>query len=180
FVGVGAAKGLANLQHSGGLHDGLDARGIVHAGQLDQDLVLPQTMFFDHRFAHAQLVNAVADGFDSLLHRPVLELGELRRLHGNSVGILGAGRQVVLRQIGVDDVAQVGTVIRRNSLDDNVVGIVGWVGLGDVGKSDVPGAQGGLEALNGLLGIHVHRIINLHLQDEVGAAFEVQAKVNAL
>src|SRR6185437_9027847 len=137
-------------------------------------------MFLDHRLTNTQLVNAVADSLNGLLHRPVLELGQLGRLHSHSVGVLSAGIEVVLGQVGGNDIAQVGTVVRRNPFHHDVVGIICGVRLGNVSKGDVSAAQGSLQALDGLLGVYIDRIIHLHLQDEVGAAFEVQAQGNAV
>ena len=44
----------------------LDTIQVVDAGQLHQDLVGAQAIFLDHRLAHAQGVDAVADGLDRL------------------------------------------------------------------------------------------------------------------
>ena len=70
LAGVGAADRLPDFQHRGGLHDFFHARRIVNARQLHQDLVVAQSVLLDHRLADAELVNAVADGLDRLLHAP--------------------------------------------------------------------------------------------------------------
>ena len=71
------AHRLLDLQHRRGLHDLLDPRRIVHARQLDQNLIRAQPMLLNDRLVHAQRVNAVADGLDRLRHRAVLQVGEI-------------------------------------------------------------------------------------------------------
>ena len=129
LAGKRAGQRLPDFQQGGGLHDLLDAGGIVHARQLDQDLVLAEAVLLDDRLADAKLVNAVANGLDGLRHGTVLELGERLRLHGQRPGVLGAGGEVVLRQQVADDLAQVGGGLRRNTLDLDAVGIACGSGL---------------------------------------------------
>ena len=69
---IGPAQRLLDLKHRRGLHDFLDPRRIVHARKLDKNLVLPEAVLLNHRFAHAQLVNSIADGLDRLGDRAVL------------------------------------------------------------------------------------------------------------
>ncbi len=72
-VGAAVVQALADFQHGGGLHDFLDAGGIVHAGKLDQNLVVAQAVLLDDRLGDAELVNTVADGFDGLLDGALLD-----------------------------------------------------------------------------------------------------------
>ena len=68
-----AVHRLPDFQHGRRLHDLFHARRIVHARQLHQNLVLAQSVLLDDRLAHAQLVNAVANGLDRLRNRTILQ-----------------------------------------------------------------------------------------------------------
>ena len=72
-VGAAVVQALADFQHGGGLHDFLDAGRIVDAGKLDQDLVVAEAVLLNHRLGDAELVDAVADGFDGLLDGALLD-----------------------------------------------------------------------------------------------------------
>ena len=54
------------------------------------------------------------------------------------------------------------------------------IGLGDLGVVDLLRAQIFLQARNRIVRVHVDGVIDLHLQDQVGAAFEVEAQVDAV
>ena len=54
------------------------------------------------------------------------------------------------------------------------------IGLGDVGIADLVRAQVFLEACHRIVGVHVDRVIDLHLQDQVRAAAKVEAQMNAV
>ena len=54
------------------------------------------------------------------------------------------------------------------------------IGLGDVGVIDLARAHVFLQARNRVVGIDVDRVVHLHLQDQVGAAPQVEAQVNAV
>ena len=69
LAGIRPTQRLPDLQHGGRLHDLFDPRRIVHAGQLHQNLILPQTVFLNDRLSHAQLVNPVANGLNRLRYR---------------------------------------------------------------------------------------------------------------
>jgi hypothetical protein len=81
LAGVRSAGHLLNFEHGGGLDEVLHAAGIVDAGELHQDLVLPEPVGLDGGLADAQGVNAVADGIDGLGDGLVLELVEARNPH---------------------------------------------------------------------------------------------------
>ena len=100
--------GLADLQHRSGLHHFLDACRIVHAGQLDQNLVLANALFLNHRLGNAQLVDTVADGFNRLLDGARLERASTCELQGHRPGVLGPRNQVVFGEL-------VGQSIERRS-----------------------------------------------------------------
>ena len=59
-------------------------------GKLHQNLILAQSVLLNHRFAHAQLVDAIADGLDGQGDGAILEIGQGLRLHGESPGIVRA------------------------------------------------------------------------------------------
>jgi len=63
---IGTTQRLLDFEHRGGLHDFLDPRRIVHARKLNENLILAEAMFLNHRLAHAQLVDSIADRLDGL------------------------------------------------------------------------------------------------------------------
>ena len=79
WLGYGPPSDLLDLQHRRGLHDFLHARRIVHARQLHQNLVLPEPVLLDDRLAHAQRVDAVADGLDRLRDGAILQVRQALR-----------------------------------------------------------------------------------------------------
>src|SRR5690606_10809111 len=66
LVGI-ALDHAAVFQRRGGAEDALGLGGVLHARQLDHDAV--RALALDHRLGHAELVDAVAQGDDVLLHR---------------------------------------------------------------------------------------------------------------
>ena len=62
---------FTQLQPCRGLNNFLHAARIVHAGKLDQNLVIAQAVFLDQRLTHAQAVYARADGLNRLLQGAV-------------------------------------------------------------------------------------------------------------
>ncbi len=167
---------MPDFEHGGGLHDFLHPRRIVHAGQLHQNLILPQSVLFDDGFAHTQLVNAVADGLNGLVHGAVLQVGQGLRLHGNGPGVVRARGQIVFGQTILHDGEQVGSGFRRHAFQHNLVGMIDWIGLGDLGVVDLVRAQIFLQSLDRVVGINIDRVVHLHLQNQVSAALEVEPK----
>ena len=174
------AQRLLDLQHRRGLHDFLDPRRIVHARKLHQNLVLAEAVLLDHRLAHAQLVDAIADGLDGLRHRAVLQVGEVLRLHRNRPGIFRARAGVVLRQPVGNNALEIAGLLRRNALDHDHFGMVHRIGLDDVGVIDLVRPQVFLEARKRVVGVDVDRVVDLHLQDQVRPATQVEAQMNAV
>ncbi len=179
-LGYGPPRHLLDLKHGSGLHDVLHAAGIVDAGQLHQNLVLAEAVLLNRRLAHAQRIDAVADGLDRLGHRFVLHLGEVLRLHGQSEGVIGPRAHVVFGETLGDDIHQILTAVRRHSLYHNLVGIVLRIGLGDVGEGNLSFIELLFENLDSVVGVNVHGIVDLHLQDQVGSATQIETKPNAV
>jgi hypothetical protein len=171
---------LLDFEHRRGLHDFLDPRRIVHTRKLHKNLVLAEPVLLDHRLAHAELVNAVADGLDGLGDRAVLQVGEVLRLHRNRPGIFRARAGVVIRQPVGDNVLEIAGLIRRNALDHDHFGMVHRIGLGDVGVIDLVRPHVFFEARNRVVGIDVDRVVHLHLQDQVRPAAQIEAQMNAV
>ena len=180
LAGVRTAERLPDLEHGGRLHDVLDPRGIVHARQLHQDLVLPKSVLFDDRFAHTQLVNAISDGLNRLGHGAIFEVGQGLRLHGNSPGVIRARGQLVLGKAILHDGEQVRPGFWRHAFQHNLVGIVGRIGFADLGVVDLASPQIGLQTFDRVVRIYIDGIIHLHLQDQVSAALQVESEVNAV
>src|SRR5208282_2164198 len=54
------------------------------------------------------------------------------------------------------------------------------IGLGDIGVIDLVRPQVFLEARQRVVGIDIDRVVDLHLQNQVRAAIEVEAQMNAV
>ena len=87
-IGLTVIKRFTQLQPRSGLNNFFHPAGIIHAGKLDQNLVVAQAVFLDQRLAHAQAVYALTDGFNRLLQRAVFQIGQHLRLHGQDPAIL--------------------------------------------------------------------------------------------
>ena len=98
-VGAAVVQALADFQHGGGLHDFLDPGGIVDAGKLDENLVVAEAVFLNHRLGDAELVDTVADGFDGLLDGALLDGFQHGRLEGDVPGVIRAGDQIVFAEL---------------------------------------------------------------------------------
>src|SRR5208283_1978596 len=144
------------------------------------NLVLAEPVFLNRRLAHAQRINAVADGLNRLSYGLILQLGEHLRLHRENVCTLGSRTQVVLGQALRNDILQVGASTRWNALQHDLVGTVLRIGLGDIGKGNLALVELLFEDFDSVVGISVDRVIHLHLQDEVGSALQIESQVNAL
>jgi hypothetical protein len=58
--------------------------------------------------------------------------------------------------------------------------MVGGVRLGNLRVVDLADAHLLLEPLDGVVGVHIDSIVDLHLQNQVGPALEVEAEMDAL
>ena len=54
------------------------------------------------------------------------------------------------------------------------------IGLGDFSEGDVGALEGVLQALDRTVAVGVDGVVHLHLQNQVGAALQVKAQVDAL
>src|SRR5258708_3837592 len=75
---VDAEECLTNIEPGGLLNQVPNSGGIVCAGQLDQNLIIPQAVFLDRWLAHAQRIDSVANGIDGLGHGAALHVSERR------------------------------------------------------------------------------------------------------
>src|SRR5579859_226355 len=172
----------ADLQHGRG---GNNADGAIriYARKLDQNLIAFQGVFFNKRLSHTQGINALANGFDSLGDGLLFNFTHAGGLQAQHITVIGAGADVILLLVGggiQNIVAKVGDGIGRDAFDYDLLGMTGRVGLIDVAIRNLVFAEQVLEALDGDIGIGVHRVVHLHLKDQVGAAFQVEAEMDAL
>jgi hypothetical protein len=172
--------GLPNFQHGRRLYDFLHASRIVDARQFHQNLVSAQAVFLDRWFRDSQLIDTVADGFDRLRHRGLLHCRKLRRLHLNRPVAIRLRCSVVLRELVPENGAHVTRRVRGNSFEADHLGMILRVGYRNIRVLNVRRAQRILQPLDHLLRIRLHRIIDLHLQDEVSAASKVESKMDIL
>ena len=126
------AQRLLDLQHGGGLHDVLHAPRIVHARQLHQNLILPESVFLNGGLADAESVNAVADGLDGLGDRLVLQVSQRCGFIARFQELSGPPVMSYSGKPLLHDAQQVGRAPRLHAFQHDVVGIVLRVGLGDV------------------------------------------------
>ena len=135
-------------------------------------------MLFDDRLAHPQLINSVANGFDCRLHRAVLQIVQILRLHGDVPHVARAGCGVVLRKPVLHQVAQIRTGLRPYALDHNLFGMAGGIRLCDLGVIDFSRTHARLQRLDCIIRVHIDGIVHLHLQDQVRATLEIESEVN--
>ncbi len=181
-VGAAIVHCLADFQHGGGLHDFLDAGGIIDAGKLDQYLVIAKAVFLNHRLGDAKLVDTVADGFDRLLDGARLERQQHVRLEGDGPGISGARDQVVFAETGPE------MTERRSPAEPDInpaqgdalriIAAGSSLRMSPIG--DVLFLQRILEPLDGLIGFGVDGVVDLDLKDQVGPAAKVKAEMDVL
>ena len=102
------------------------------------------------------------------------------RLHREIPGVIRARRDFVLGQALVHDAHQIAARTGGHALDRDVVGIVVRIGLGDFRKGNFALVQLLFEDFDGVVGVDLHRIVDLHLQDQVRPAAQIEAEVDAL
>ena len=155
--------------------EGLGPLGILHAGQLDQDAVLP--LLLDRRLRDAELVDPVADGLEPLSDGEVSQGGDLARLHrqdgapGRLVAFLHL-EATLLPQHGL----RVGPGLRRGELDDELGGAAAL----DLGHADALFFEAVAHRVAHPIYLGLDRLVDVHAQHEVDAALEVEAEVDAL
>jgi hypothetical protein len=179
LAGVRTTQHRMNLQARRGLNDILHTTGIIDARQLDQDLVAAQVVLLNHRLAHAECIDAGADDLDRLLQRMRLQVGHRAGLHGQRPGIVRARSNVVLRAVlRVQDAANIVAAIRGSSADLN------GVRTAEIRRNRANRDAVGLQILLDMRRVAVagdaYRLIHHHLQDEMGAALEVETEVDSL
>ena len=81
------AERLLDLEHRRRLHDLFNSRRIVDAWKLNKYLVIAEAMLLNDGLAHAELVNAITDGFDGLPDGAGFQIGEALRLHRDGPGV---------------------------------------------------------------------------------------------
>ena len=152
------------------MHDFFDTAFVVDAGKLNQNLVFAQPVGLDGRPDDAQRVNTVGDGFDGLL--TAWSLSVLKDCGFMEITQVLSGPEAALysgsRSSTMERRSEVAS--GRQALDHDPIRI-GRIGLADVGVVDLAGSQGLFQSLLGDVGVDVHRVIDLHLQNEVGTAF---------
>src|ERR1700722_10630076 len=180
LAGIRSAQDLLDLKHGSGLHNVFDPGRIVYAWQLHQNLVLTEAVLLNGRLAHTQRIDTVADGFNRLRNGLTLQIAEDLGLHGKRPRVVRAGSKVVLRQALVCDIQEIFARIRRDALQDNFVGTILRIRLGDVRESNLFLIQLLFEDFNRVVGVHINSVIHLHLQDQVSSAAQIQTKMNAV
>ncbi len=78
------------------------------------------------------------------------------------------------------DAQQVRAGIGLHTLQNDVIGIILLIGLSDVGVVDLPAAQLLLQHFHGVLRIHIDRVVDLHLQNEVSSAAQIKTEVDVI
>ena len=83
-------------------------------------------------------------------------------------------------QAFLHDAAEVAPGLRRNALHNEMVGIILRVGLGNIGGIPLAVTKLLLQNFNRILRVDIHRIVDLHLQDQVRSALQVEPQVNVV
>jgi len=115
---------------------------------------------------------------DRQSHGPVLQFSQGLRLHGKGPGIVRARVEVILRQALAYCRTQIRSSLRRHAFQNDLVGPIDWIRLAEFGVIDLVGAQVFLQPLHGAVGISVHRVIDLHLENQVSATLEIETQMN--
>src|ERR1035437_5482392 len=173
---------VADFEHGGGADEFLGAGWIVHAGQLHQHFVLGTGLaVLLHGFlGQSEFVDTGADGVHGALHGIHLEIGEIRRLQlERIIGGVEGGQDVGGIALG-DETAE-GAGLGGGYALDGEGHILGIFHFGDVrGFHTVPGDvllfEVFLEALGGLIGIRLDRVLHLDFENQVGAALEIETE----
>ena len=182
LLGNGPSLTSTDLEHGGRADQLLGARRIVHAGQLHQHFVLGAGLaVLLHGFlGQPELVDTVADGVHGALDRIRFEVVEIRRfqLHRIIGGVEG-GQNVVGITLG-DETAK-GAGLRRGYALDGDLHLLRVFHLGDIRSVHaVPGdvllLEIFLEALRGLVGIRLDRVLHLDFENQVGAALQIETQ----
>ena len=137
-------------------------------------------MFLDRRFADAQRVDAVSNSLNCLRDRPVLHVGQARRLHGQVPGIVRRAVNVVLRQSIAHDGDQIRARGWLNPLQHNAIGIVLLVRLADVRVVNLRLTQLLFQRFDCILRDNVDGVVYLHLQDQVRSTLQIEAQVDVV
>jgi len=179
LVLVGAAGHGVNLQPRRFLNKALDPVQIVDARQFNQNLVVSQAILLDHGFADTQRVDAVANGLDGLLDGLLLQRRHDQRLHGEcETGVAASASYLVLVGIlGLQQGTHVAGLLGRYAFHPDDLGLVRRIGLISLRKAEVGRLQFLLDAPHRVVGFGVDRFRHNHLQNQVSAAAQIQAKV---
>src|SRR4029079_7589449 len=162
------------------LHNALDPRWIIDARKLNKNLILSETVFLNGWLSNTQLIDSVANGFNGLGYGAILQISQRLRLHGDYPGVFRSGIGVVFRKAIGNDGAKIGSRFWKDALDDHAVWVVRWVRLRNFGVVNFPRLHFLLQALHRVFTVHPNRIIHLYLQDQVGAAFEIEPEIDSL
>ena len=174
---VAALVHQLELQQRGLADERLGPLRILDSGQLDQDV--PLSLALDGGFRDPELVDAVADGLQRLVHREVADVVELPACEGRpQLGPAGAGAGAGHLQYGelggqeVPDALHAG----RGSGDHQFPGVV------DVESLEGDAALPQLVAESAAHPAHavLHGFLHLHLQHQVGPALQVEAETDAV
>src|SRR5581483_10271087 len=148
--------------------------GILNAGQLDENFLLPLAL--DDRLADAELIDAVANRLERLLDRLVAQRAQLfLRERKNHVGGSAGNLRVDHREVGKLALLQVADLVRagRRRPDPDLSPLPHCLRDGDIfflcNFNEIV-----LDALHRVL----NRLIDFDFKDEMSAALEVEAEMN--
>ena len=137
-------------------------------------------MTLDDGFVHAKLVNAAADRLDRLIHRPVFKLLQRLRPEGDRPVIFSSRARVVIRKLGLHRLLQLRTRRGSNTFNDNLLRMIIRVWLGDFAIGDLGRLERGFQALHRVVGFEVDGVVDLHLQNQMRTALEIEPQVDAM
>ncbi len=167
-----------NFELGGGLDDAFDAGGIVDAGELDEDLIVAQTVLRDLRFRDAERVDPGADGLDRLLQGSCFDVANGRLFHGQGEAVAPGGGDIIGRVlVAIEDVVNGRCLRGLKAVDGDEGGVICGVELGGFGAG---GRQRGIEALHVGIGPGGDGFGDLNLEHEMGAALEVEPEMDAV
>ena len=164
------------LEQSGLADDLFGPFGVLNARQLHQNVLPPATL--NDRLAHPELINAVADRLEGLVHGIFPKRTQFPLMQGkqklHSPGVRARTHHDQVGKLAFDEVARLVRARRRN-LELNLRALADHFTIGNAFPLEqvvkIP-----FDALHGVL----DRLFHLHFEDQVASALEIQPQMDTL
>src|ERR1700756_2683734 len=146
-------------------------------------MIAAEVVLLHDRLTDAKRVDALANDLNGLIESAILEVGLEGRLHGQRPSAVRSGSDFVLLAVArIEHAPDVGTAIRWRAVDLNQLRMVLRIRLDDGirRQSNAVRCQILLNVGRVAVGGDADCLIDHNLQDEAGAAFEIEAQMNSV